>query len=66
MGLFAQQPEEPTEWAGLPDEPLRPRTVAEMLGADQPVPTTGTLATAGSVELTSIEVPIVLPGDAED
>ncbi|MFF0910289.1 hypothetical protein ACFWZW_06325 [Microbacterium enclense] len=31
MGLFASRPEEPTEWAGLPGEPLQPRSVADLL-----------------------------------
>jgi hypothetical protein len=31
MGLFAQQPEEDDEWAGIPSEPLRPETEAERL-----------------------------------
>jgi hypothetical protein len=40
MGLFTQQPEDPTEWAGLPAEPLRPRTDAELL-PDGPAPAIG-------------------------
>lgn len=31
MGLFASRPEEPFEWAGLPSEPLAPKTTAEYL-----------------------------------
>ncbi len=34
MGLFTQRPEEPSEWAGLPGEPARPRTQAEVLPDD--------------------------------
>lgn len=34
MGLFASRPEEPTEWAGLPGEPVRTRTRAELLPED--------------------------------
>ncbi len=36
MGLFTQRPEEPSEWAGLPAEPQRPRSGAEMLPAGPP------------------------------
>ena len=31
MGLFSPRPEEPTEWAGLPSEPLEPRSPADRL-----------------------------------
>ncbi len=31
MGLFQQRPEEPSEWAGLPAEPWKPRGPAELL-----------------------------------
>lgn len=33
MGLFTPRPEEPTEWAGLPSEPLSPTSEIEALGA---------------------------------
>lgn len=36
MGLFASRPEEPFEWAGLPSEPVAPKTTAEYL-EDPPV-----------------------------
>jgi len=36
MGLFASKPEDPTEWAGLPSEPLGPLNDTEHL-ADPPV-----------------------------
>ncbi|MFI8631795.1 hypothetical protein ACIGEP_04260 [Microbacterium sp. NPDC077663] len=32
MGLFTQRPEEPSEWAGLPAEPMEPRDPVERLG----------------------------------
>lgn len=31
MGLFASRPEEKSEWAGLPAEPLREQSDAELL-----------------------------------
>jgi len=31
MGLFSPRPEEPTEWAGLPSEPLEARSQADRL-----------------------------------
>lgn len=31
MGLFASRPEEPSEWAGLPSEPLEPESEADRL-----------------------------------
>ncbi len=37
MGLFQQRPEEPTEWGGLPSEPLQPRSAAEQLGDAPPI-----------------------------
>lgn len=33
MGLFMNRPEEPSEWAGLPAEPLEAESAAERLGA---------------------------------
>lgn len=33
MGQFTTRPEEPSEWAGLPSEPLQSRPAAESLGA---------------------------------
>ncbi|WP_176776623.1 MULTISPECIES: hypothetical protein [unclassified Microbacterium] len=35
MGLFVQRPEEPSEWAGLPGEPVRHRSRAEVLPDDE-------------------------------
>ncbi|RZI94364.1 MAG: hypothetical protein EOO67_04795 [Microbacterium sp.] len=31
MGLFQHRPEEPTEWGGLPSEPLEPAGPADLL-----------------------------------
>lgn len=33
MGLFSSRPQEPSEWAGLPSEPLRAESEAERLSA---------------------------------
>ena len=57
MGLFVQRPEEPTEWAGLPSEPLPPRSLAEQLAdahGDDPVG----LVTGDAVRSISVSVPI--------
>ena len=56
MGLFTSRPEEPTEWAGLPSEPLRPRSAAEQLDAE--VPDTDLLAGTGIASI-SIPMPVV-------
>ncbi|OAH51414.1 hypothetical protein [Microbacterium oleivorans] len=32
MGLFVQRPEEPSEWGGLPSEPLEPTNPIDRLG----------------------------------
>jgi hypothetical protein len=66
MGLFAQQPEEPTEWAGLPDEPLKPRTDAELLADDaRPEASPASLLGLGEAHVASIEVDIAdAPGAA--
>lgn len=59
MGLFVQRPEEPSEWAGLPGEPVRQRTRAEMLpDDDQPsVSPTGLLGLTDA-GTTSLSVPL--------
>lgn len=65
MGLFQQRPEEPTEWAGLPAEPWRPRTEAELLGAAS----FGDPAAVTGAPETVIEIPVsvsaVESGDAD-
>lgn len=56
MGLFTQRPEDPTEWAGLPGEPLRPQDAASHLDeGDQWRPELVGDAPAG---VTSIEIPM--------
>ena len=67
MGLFVQRPEEPSEWAGLPGEPVRPRSRAEVLPDDEPVDaaSAGLLGT-GEVPLSSIVIPIAAIPDIED
>lgn len=60
MGLFQQLPEEPTEWAGLPSEPLQPETAAQRLDAGAGLdPTALPLGSGGS-----IAIPITPPADA--
>ncbi len=56
MGLFAQRPEEPTEWAGLPSEPARPESAAEKLADAAPQVDALGLMTGGAVE--SIVIPV--------
>jgi len=55
MGLFVQRPEEPSEWAGLPGEPLRPRSRAEALPDNGPVDVAAT-SLAGLISI-PLEVP---------
>jgi hypothetical protein len=64
MGLFMQRPEEPSEWAGLPGEPVRPRSPAEVLPDDGSADavTTGILG-VGEVPLSSIVIPLTPAGD---
>ncbi|MET0736259.1 MAG: hypothetical protein ABWY55_11560 [Microbacterium sp.] len=38
MGLFQHRPEDPTEWAGLPSEPLHDEWAAERLPDAAPAP----------------------------
>lgn len=56
MGLFSARPEEPTEWAGLPSEPLPPRSAAETLSDGPPPADLGALG-----ESISISIPFVPP-----
>jgi hypothetical protein len=62
MGLFSQQPEEPTEWAGLPSEPSRDETQAERLAdaaaADLGGLGVGDLALGGIGAVESIVIPV--------
>ncbi|GAA1468418.1 hypothetical protein [Microbacterium thalassium] len=64
MGLFTQRPEEPTEWAGLPGEPLRPASAAERLDDAAPVDLGLMPDASGAVE--SIAIPVALPEPAGD
>lgn len=57
MGMFTQRPEDPTEWAGLPSEPLREETGAERLGAASPV--VDALGLVGGGSIASISIPVV-------
>jgi len=68
MGLFVQRPEEPSEWAGLPGEPVRPRTRAEMLPDDaQPEASPTGLLGLVDAPVTSIQIPVTdATGDAAD
>lgn len=67
MGLFVQRPEEPTEWAGLPGEPLRSHTPAELLPDDaQPDASPAALWGMGGASVTSIEIEIDGAKPAED
>jgi len=56
MGLFQHKPEDPTEWAGLPSEPLEPLSAAERLD-DGPKADALTLgdATSLTIPLPSVE-----------
>lgn len=59
MGLFVQRPEEPSEWAGLPGEPVRPRTRAEVLPDEEgPGATPDGLLGIVDTPVTSIEIPV--------
>lgn len=63
MGMFTQRPEEPTEWAGLPSEPLRPRNAAERL--DDAPPVDLGLPSAGDGAVESIVIPVTAPADED-
>ncbi|KTR95096.1 hypothetical protein NS220_07100 [Microbacterium testaceum] len=69
MGLFVQRPEEPSEWAGLPGEPVRPRSRAEVLPDDEPVnAASADLLGVGETSLSSITISLdeVVPPAAEE
>ncbi|MCJ1706726.1 hypothetical protein [Microbacterium sp. VKM Ac-2923] len=67
MGLFVQRPEEPSEWAGLPGEPARPRTRAELLPDDEQraAAPTDLLGLAGTTT-TSVVISLDGLGEAAD
>lgn len=67
MGLFVQRPEEPSEWAGLPGEPVRPRTKAELLpDEDQPAASPTGLLGLADASTTSIAIPLGDPAETAD
>ena len=71
MGLFQSRPEEPTEWAGLPSEPLPPRSAAEALSGGMP-----SLDLFAATAVESIVIPVApqieiveaasIPADGDD
>ena len=58
MGLFMQRPEEPSEWAGLPSEPLR-RSPTEMLVDEPPLADPASMLLGGQSGLSSVVIPAV-------
>ena len=67
MGLFVQRPEEPSEWAGLPGEPVRQRSRAEMLPDDEgPEASPAGLLGLVDTPVASIEIPVPTAEDAKD
>ena len=56
MGIFSTRPEEPTEWAGLPSEPVASRSEAESLAAQ--TESADSLAFLGTT-IESIVIPVV-------
>ena len=64
MGLFASRPEEPTEWAGLPSEPLEP-TAAEKIADTSISAATLPMLDGAGVESVAIPLPstVVTPTD---
>lgn len=56
MGIFSTRPEEPTEWAGLPSEPVASRSEAESLAAQ--TESADSLAYLGTT-VESIVIPVV-------
>jgi len=61
MGLFASQPENPFEWAGLPSEPLGPHNDAELL--ETPPVDPYAISTSGGSTSIAIDVVDAAPGD---
>lgn len=53
--MFMQRPEEPTEWAGLPGEPLVPTAPSTSVDADE-LPDALALVEGGAVA--SVEIPV--------
>jgi hypothetical protein len=63
MGLFASKPEEPTEWAGLPSEPLGALSDSELL---EDPPAADILLGETPPGVASISIPIVAEPAATD
>jgi hypothetical protein len=63
MGLFASKPEEPSEWAGLPSEPLGALSDSELLGDP---PTADMLLGDTPPGVASITIPAVPEPTASD
>lgn len=60
MGMFTQRPEEPTEWAGLPSEPVDQDWLSEQLtgtttGPDAALLTGGVTSVAISIDMPSTD-----------
>lgn len=64
MGLFTQRPEEPTEWAGLPSEPISEVSPAELL--PEPAPDLPGLGLGGGVSSIPLVVEVPLDSAADD
>jgi len=59
MGLFTQRPEEPSEWGGLPSEPLEPTNPVDRLGEGPALGGwTPDLLSQAPVTATWIEIPV--------
>lgn len=54
MGIFQSRPEEPSEWGGLPSEPLEAQEPAEVL--PPPVDDLGVFGAAGVAVSVPVEV----------
>lgn len=67
MALFGSRPEEPTEWAGLPSEPLEEDDFTKLLPG-LPAVADDTLfggASAGSISISLTDIPLSSPGDSD-
>lgn len=62
MGLFASRPEEPTEWAGLPSEPLEQPAADKLADASA---TADSLTLPGAAGVESISIPLPATPTAE-
>ncbi|WJM17091.1 hypothetical protein [Microbacterium arborescens] len=62
MGLFMQRPEEPSEWAGLPSEPVRRTSNAELL-PNEPPPADPAGDLLGGGGIASITIPLPVPSE---